>query len=311
MAAAPAVAFQPEALQEQLEEMAPVEEVHQLPRGARYRRIRKEHLLAFIADIVRRFSGQESQKALVQLTEKDLHIQKLESVLNEKDGRINELEAQLSGLSSRADSAGEALAEKERELEELRRKLEELERKSKDLGGIAELWHEKEEEYLHQIREKEDQIQALEQAVRAEDLRGQIRDLEEQVIVLKGKINELQRGFEYVGFVEEFDVGSGLLSAAELRTRLEELTSGVGEATALPAQVRGKLEYIIKKTADIERDLQRSRKAYSELIEKMESCDGSISVVVDTASAAQRIRGLTEQLGICRQILELVESFLT
>jgi len=265
-----------------LEAAAPVESVDQLPPGAKYRRISKDDLVRIVTDLVREFGKSSSEKLLVQMTERDLRIDRLESMLKEKDD----------------------------ELLSLKRKMEELERQATDISGIRDRWLTKEEEYLAQLKERDERIAGLERALKAEDLRGKLKQLEEEVILLRGRVQELQKGFEFVGFVEEFDVGAGLLSAAELQSKLEELLSGVGEHTAkfMPARVREKLELITHKASVMEKNLQEARRVYSELVSAMEDGNGSISVVVDIASLAAQMKGLTEQLHLCHHILELVEA---
>lgn len=265
-----------------LEEAAPVETVEQLPPGAKYRRISKEQLVRIVANMLKEMGGTASKELLAQMAERDSRISRLENMLKEKDD----------------------------ELMNIRQQMEELERQATDISGIRDRWLTKEEEYLAQLKEKDERIAGLEEALKAEDLRGKLKQLEEEVILLRGKVQELQKGFEFVGFVEEFDVGVGLLSAAELQSKLEELLSGVGEHTAkfMPSRVREKLEFITQKASDMEKDLQNARKVYSELVSAMEENNGSISVVVDIASLAARIKGLTEQLHLCHHILELVEA---
>ncbi|MCX7703057.1 MAG: syntaphilin domain-containing protein [Planctomycetota bacterium] len=272
-----------------LENLAPVETVQQLPPGAKYRRIRKDELVRFVRDLVKMLGAGEMEKILTQMTEREIRIKSLEAALKEKEN---------------------SLQEKNREIEELKFQMGELEKRAGDVGTIRDKWLAKEEEYIAKIKESEERIAGLESALKAEDLRGRLKQLEEEVILLHGRLQELQKGFEYVGFVEEFDVGAGLLSAAELQSKLEGLLSGVGEHTQafIPAKVREKLEFITQKASAMEKNLQSARRVYSELVGKMEEGNGSISVVVDIASFASQMKGLAEQLHLCHHILELVEA---
>jgi len=276
-----------------LENLAPVETVQQLPPGAKYRRVTKDELVRFVKGLVETIGRGEMDRLLAQMTEREMRIKALEDSLKEKEKEKDE-----------------ELKRKEGEIERLKTQMEELEKQASDIGGVRERWLAKEEEYIARIKENEEKIAGLENALKAEDLRERLKQLEEEVILLRGKVQELQKGFEYVGFVEEFDVGAGLLSAAELQSKLEGLLSGVGEHTQafIPSKVREKLEFITQKASLMEEQLQAERKVYSELIGKMEEGNGSIAVVVDIASLAAQMKGLTEQLHLCHHILELVEA---
>jgi len=309
-AAASEVQVDMEEVRTTLEGSAPVEGVEQLPRGAKYRRIRKEQLFQIVAELVRRYAA----TAMQQLAQREQQLRQLQEQLAEHQSQLESLRSDEAGLRAKAETLQQQLAQREAKVASLEAELAELREQADKLGAFGEKWLEKEDDYIRRIRELEEETNRLRSALETSgsQLQQKIEQLEQQIAVYKGRLEELQRGLEYVGFVEEFDVAGGLLQAAELRTKLEELTSGVGEATTrmMPASVRERLEFIAAKTREIEEKLNRYRDTYSQLVEKMENKEGTIAVAVDTAVMAERIRGLTDQLRVVAQMLEMVEAFM-
>ena len=308
--AAPEVQVDMEEVRTTLENSAPVEEVEQLPRGAKYRRIRKEQLFQIVAELVRRYAA----AAMQQLAQREQQLQQLQEQLTAHQKELESLRSNEAGLRAKAEALQQQLSEREAKVASLEAELAELREKAEKLDAFGEKWMEKEDNYIRRIRELEEETSRLRSALETSgsQLQQKIEQLEQQITVYKGRIEELQRGLEYVGFVEEFDVAGGLLQAAELRTKLEELISGVGEATSriMPASVRERLEFITAKTREIEQQLNRYRDTYSQLVDKMENKEGTIAVAVDIAVMAERIRGLTDQLRVVAQMLEMVEAFM-
>ena len=176
---APEVQVDMEEVRTTLEGSAPVEEVEQLPRGAKYRRIRKEQLFQIVAELVRRYAA----AAMQQVAQREQQLQQLQEQLTAHQKQLDLLRSDESGLRAKTQALQQQLSERDAKVASLEAELEELREKAGRLGTFGEKWIEKEDNYIRRIRELEDEANRLRSALETSgsQLQQKIEQLEQQV----------------------------------------------------------------------------------------------------------------------------------
>jgi hypothetical protein len=208
--------------------------------------------------------------------------------------KIAEYEFNISNLRQEKDALGA-------ELEELKKSLQQ------QVEDTA-IRYEKEVEELRM------RLAAAEEMLAQDTSKEKMAKLEEEVIYLRQRVQELERGLEFAATIEEYDYGVAIESAMEQRQKALEVGEMIDRTLASQPDNRelkdlkdvlqamgGRYEYLMEL-------LKEASHSYSDLFKKVQENEGSVPVVAELVRLNARNRGWTRDLEVCGRFLSAAES---
>ena len=141
-----------------------------------------------------------------------------------------------------------------------------------------------------------------------------MRKLEEEVLYLRQRVEELERGLEFVASVEEYDYGMAMETAAEQRQKAVQL--GEIAARALESQPEneklGALNEVLAALGEryefITGLFKKCSRSYADKLRQVDEKEGSIEVVAELIRLNARNRGWSRELEVWNRFLERAED---
>jgi hypothetical protein len=168
--------------------------------------------------------------------------------------------------------------------------------------------------YLKEIEELKMRLATAEEMLSQDVSKEKMRKLEEEVIYLRQRVEELEKGLEFVAAVEEYDYGMAMETAAEQRQKAAQL--GEMTARALEAQPEneklGALNEVLaalgKRYEFITNLFKKCSRSYSDKLRQVDEKEGSIEVVAELIRLNARNRGWSRELEVWSRFLERAED---
>jgi hypothetical protein len=185
-------------------------------------------------------------------------------------------------------------------------------RQEKDALG-AEL-EELKKSLQQQVEDTAMRLAAAEEMLAQDTSKEKMAKLEEEVIYLRQRVQELERGLEFAATIEEYDYGVAIESAMEQRQKALEVGEMIDRTLASQPDNRelkdlkdvlqamgGRYEYLMEL-------LKEASHSYSDLFKKVQENEGSVPVVAELVRLNARNRGWTRDLEVCGRFLSAAES---
>ncbi len=261
-------------LGKKIEDAAKVRDASEVLRGRKQVKVIKKSAIKAIVDEIIKVYGGIEHKELLS--------------------KIAEYEFSMSSL--RSDK--KALAE---ELERLKRELQ-------DVRDETAIKYEKELEDLRM------RLASAEKLLAVDGSQERVAQLEEEVLRLRRRVDELERGLEFAAVIEDYDYGLAIETALEHRQKIGEISELIDKAVeAEPEQkdmqeLREALTALSKRCELLEELFKRHSATYMDYRNKVHSNEGSIDVVAELIRLNARNRGWGRELQLCGQFVEKAES---
>jgi hypothetical protein len=168
--------------------------------------------------------------------------------------------------------------------------------------------------YIKEIEELKMRLASAEEMLAQDVSKEKMRKLEEEVLYLRQRVEELEKGLEFVAAVEEFDYGMAMETAAEQRQQAVHLAEMT--ARALEAQpenekllaLNKELTALGKRYEFITDLFKRCSRSYSNKLKLVEEKEGSVEVVAELIRLNARNRGWNKELEVWGQFLERAQE---
>lgn len=200
------------------------------------------------------------------------------------------------------------IAEYEFNISNLRQELERLKEERQTLLDDISL------KYIKEIEDLKARLASAEEMLSQDTSKEKMKKLEEEVLYLRRRVEELERGLEFVASVEEYDYGMAMETATEQRQKALEL--GNLTVRALEAQPQNakltalnqELEVLGKRCEFITDLFKKCSRAYSDKLKQVDEREGSIEVVAELIRLNARNRGWSRELEVWSRFLEQAEQ---
>ncbi len=200
------------------------------------------------------------------------------------------------------------IAEYEFNISNLRQELEQLKEERQTLQDDIAL------KYLKEIEELKMHLATAKEMLAQDTSKEKMKKLEEEVIYLRQRVEELERGLEFVSSVEEYDYGMAMETAAEQRQKAVQL--GEQLARALEAQPEnqklGALNEALAALGDryefITALFKKCSRSYMDKLKQVDEKEGSVEVVAELIRLNARNRGWSRELEVWDRFLERAEE---
>lgn len=200
------------------------------------------------------------------------------------------------------------IAEYELNISNLRQELERLREERQTFQDDIAL------KYLKEIEELKMRLATAEEMLAQDTSKEKMRKLEEEVLYLRQRVEELEKGLEFVATIEEFDYGMAMEAATEQREKAVMLAETA--AKALEAQPENqKLGALNQALADLGKRYEfmtglfkKCSRSYSDKLKQVDQKEGSIEVVAELIRLNARNRGWNRELEIWSRFLERAEE---
>jgi hypothetical protein len=200
------------------------------------------------------------------------------------------------------------IAEYELNISNLRQDLERYKEERQSLQDDIAL------KYLKEIEELKMRLATAEEMLSQDTSKEKMRKLEEEVLYLRQRVEELEKGLEFVATIEEFDYGMAMEAATEQREKAVMLAETA--ARALEAQPENEKLGALNQTLaalgkryEFMTDLfKKCSRSYSDKLKQVDQKEGSIEVVAELIRLNARNRGWNKELEIWNSFLERAEQ---
>ena len=200
------------------------------------------------------------------------------------------------------------IAEYELNISNMRQELERLREERQTFQDDIAL------KYLKEIEDLKMRLATAEEMLARDSSKEKMRKLEEEVLYLRQRVEELEKGLEFVASVEEYDYGMAMETATEQRQKAVQLSEVT--ARALEAQPENeKLKALNQELAAlgeryefITNLFKKCSKSYMDKLKQVDQKEGSIEVVAELIRLNARNRGWNRELEVWSRFLERAED---
>lgn len=167
--------------------------------------------------------------------------------------------------------------------------------------------------YEKELEEMRARLANAEKLLSQEVSAEKVAQLEEEVLRLRARVEELERGLELAVVVEEFDYGMMIEAAIEHKQKAAEITADLDKALeAEPGKrelqdLKNLLEAIDARLEFLRGLFEQWRSVYAELFKKVKEKEGSVSVIAELVRLDARNRGLSREIEFCGKFLETAQ----
>lgn len=166
------------------------------------------------------------------------------------------------------------------------------------------------QKYEKELEELRTNLAAAQKMLSQDVSREKLRQLEEEILRLRRRVDELEQGLEFAAIVEEYDYGSAIESVLEQKEKLSKITETIAK-TSQPDTVAAILEKLDKRYDLLINSFKEFQKYYNDLFNKVYGKEGSIEAVTELVRINAKNRGWKKELEVCEQLLQATEPFLT
>jgi hypothetical protein len=253
---------------------------------------------ARVRDASEYLRGQKKVKVIKKSAIKEIvdGIIRQYSGMEHKDllSKLAEYELQFSNLNQDKDS--------------LAAEVERLHREREAFQEEAAIRYEKEIEDLRA------RLAAAEEMLAQDSSKEKVAKLEEEVIYLRQRVKDLEKGLEFAAVVEEYDYGMAIESVMEQKQKIAQISDLLDkEIDAEPEKQGPKLLKELLSAMSVRYDFlvelfKDSQHSYTGMFNKVTENEGSIAVVAELVRLNARNQGWDNELEICQRFLDAAEN---